>query len=249
MQSNSSRRTWLKSSATLFASAAFLGPRARAEPARPKIIIAGGHPGDPEYGCGGTIARLSGAGSDVVLLYLNEGEPEQPASRPKTLPKGTRVNEAKKACEILQARALFAGQIDGDAVVDRAHYREFQKILEAEKPRAVFTHWPIDNHADHRAISMLVYEAWQRMKKGFALYYFEVSNGEDTVQFTPTHYVDISGMEERKRSACYAHASQNPEKFYALQDSVARWRGLESGFQRAEGFVRHVQSPEFRLPG
>jgi N-acetylglucosamine malate deacetylase 1 len=23
-----------------------------------KIVVTGGHPGDPEYGCGGTIARL-----------------------------------------------------------------------------------------------------------------------------------------------------------------------------------------------
>ena len=73
------------------------------------------------------------------------------------------------------------------------------------------------NHADHRAISLLVYEAWLRMGKKFALYYYEVSNGEDTVQFAPTHYVDIAGTEARKRLACYTHASQTPDKFYALQ--------------------------------
>ena len=56
----------------------------------------------------------------------------------------------------------------------------------------MFTHWPIDNHADHRAISMLVYDAWLRMRKSFALYYYEVSNGEDTLQFAPTDYVTIS---------------------------------------------------------
>ncbi len=112
----------------------------------------------------------------------------------------------------------------------------------------VFTHWPIDNHADHRAISLLVYEAWLRMGKKFALYYYEVSNGEDTVQFTPTHYVDITGTEHRKRSACYAHASQTPDRYYALQELVTRMRGIESGYKQAESYIRLVQSPDFALP-
>jgi len=75
-----------------------------------------------------------------------------------------------------------------------------------------------------------------------------VSNGEDTVQFTPTHYVDIAATEPRKRSACYAHASQSPERFYALQELVTRMRGIESGHKQAEGYIRHVQSPDFALP-
>ena len=101
----------------------------------------------------------------------------------------------------------------------------------------------IDNHADHRAISLLVYEAWLRMGKKFALYYYEVSNGEDTLQFTPTHYVDITRSEPRKKLACYAHASQTPESYYKLQDTVARFRGIQSGYERAEAFIRQMQNP------
>jgi len=70
-------------------------------------------------------------------------------------------------------------------VVDREHCEAFRKVLGSESPDAVFTHWPIDDHADHRAMSMLVYDAWLRMGRQFALYYYEVSNGEDTVQFAP----------------------------------------------------------------
>jgi LmbE family N-acetylglucosaminyl deacetylase len=211
-----------------------------------KVVVTGGHPGDPEYGCGGTIGRYTDLGHEVVLLYLNKGEwTDKPAYDPGPV----RVSEATKASEILKARPAFAGQIDGKAVVDNAHYEEFHKQLDAEKPNIVFTHWPIDNHADHRAISMLVYEAWLRMGRKFSLYYYEVSNGEDTIQFSPTHYVDITGYESRKRSACFAHASQAPEKFYELQELVARMRGIESGTKQAEGFIRHVQSPDFALPG
>ena len=207
-----------------------------------KVIVTGGHPGDPEYGCGGTIARYTDLGHDVVLLYLNDGVP---SGKPKD---GLRVAEAGKACAILKARPLFADQVDGDAVVDRAHYNEFRKMLETERPAAVFTHWPIDNHADHRAISLLVYDAWLRMKRGFALYYYEVSSGADTVQFAPTHYVDITATEPRKRQSCFAHASQSPERFYALQEQVTLLRGIERGCRHAEGFIRHIQSPDFALP-
>jgi len=217
----------------------------KTETRRTKVIVTGGHPGDPEYGCGGTIARLANTGHEVVLLYLNQGDPRAESVEKAS---GTRLEEAKKACEILRARPAYVGQIDGKAVVDAAHYQQFRRLLEAEQPNAVFTHWPIDNHADHRAISMLVYDAWLHLGKKFALYYYEVSNGEDTVQFSPTHYVDIGEVESRKRQACYAHASQSPEKFYKLQQAVTRWRGIESGSVEAEGFIRHIQSPEFRLP-
>jgi LmbE family N-acetylglucosaminyl deacetylase len=214
----------------------------RAEKKPLKVIVTGGHPGDPEYGCGGTVARYTDLGHEVVLLYLNKGEGSPKAGAPD------RVAEAGKACEILKARLLFAGQVDGRAVVDAAHYDAFRKILEAERPDAVFTHWPIDNHADHRAISMLVYDAWLKMKKRFALYYYEVSSGEDTVQFAPTHYVDITPTQPRKRLACYAHASQSPDRYYALQEQVTRMRGIESGHRQAEAYIRHVQSPDFTLP-
>jgi N-acetylglucosamine malate deacetylase 1 len=207
-----------------------------------KVIVTGGHPGDPEYGCGGTIGLYSELGHEVTLLYLNKGEwPPRDAGV-------SRVAEASKACEILKARPLYAGQFNSQAVVDKAHYEDFRKILEAEKPDAVFTHWPIDNHADHRAISMLVYDAWLKMKKQFALYYYEVSSGEDTVQFSPTHYVNITKTEPRKRLACYAHGSQTPDKYYALQEQVTRMRGIESGHKHAEAYIRHVQSPDFDLP-
>jgi LmbE family N-acetylglucosaminyl deacetylase len=223
-------------------SLAATAPAEDAPSRRRKVIVTGGHPGDPEYGCGGTVARCSGLGHEVVLLYLNDGVPAGKARD------GVRVAEAGKACEILKARPAFAGQIDGDAIVDRAHYRAFREVIEAERPDVVLTHWPIDNHADHRAMSLLVYDAWLALGRKFALYYYEVSNGEDTVQFAPTHYVDISAEEPRKRLACFAHASQSPEKFYALQQRVTTMRGIERGVRQAEGFIRLVQGPDFGLP-
>lgn len=203
--------------------------------------MTGGHPGDPEYGCGGTVARFADQGHDVALLYLNRGEKQCPET-PEQSAAAVRVGEAKRACEILKARPLFAGQCDGHAVVDAVHYEDFRKLIRAEQPDVLFTHWPVDGHADHRAISALAYDAWLKMGKTFAFYYYEVSDGEDTLMFSPTDFVDITAAEPRKRAACYAHASQSPDRFYALQGSVARFRGIESGHGQAEAFIRHSQS-------
>jgi N-acetylglucosamine malate deacetylase 1 len=206
-----------------------------------KVVVCGGHPGDPEYGCGGTIARLTQMGHEVVLFYLNDGGWPPTSSE-------VRVAEAKKACELLNARPLYAGQKNGNAIVDDAHYEDFAKKLEVEKPDVVITQWPIDNHADHRAITNLAFNAWHASKTKFALYYYEVSDGEDTLQFSPNRYVDITDTEPLKKAACYAHASQTPDRYYALQDDVARFRGIEAGVTRAEAFTFQIRSPFDILP-
>jgi len=238
-----SRRSLIGSAALFAAGSAPAKPPAR----KLKVIVAGGHPGDPEYGCGGSVARYTELGHEVVLLYLNRGDSgylEKPVE--DTAP--VRVAEAAKACEILKARSAFAGQFNSRAIVDTAHYAAFQKIIENEKPDALFTQWPIDGHRDHRATSSLAYDAWLAMGKKFAFYYYEVSSGEDTLMFNPTRYVDISAVEPKKRAACYAHASQTPDRYYALQSQVAKFRGVESGYAQAEAYIPHLQNPYQALP-
>lgn len=210
-----------------------------------KIVIAGGHPGDPECGCAGTIARYTELGHQVVLLYLNRGEGYCGGASLGQCA-GIRTAEAQKACESLKARAVFAGQYDGRAVVDAAHYESFGRVLMAESPDVVFTQWPIDQHRDHRAISMLTLDAWLKGGKSFALYYYEVA--EDTMMFSPAEYVDISSVEARRRAACYAHVSQQPDKWYPKQVEITKARGAASGFGQAEAFLRHPESKRALLP-
>ena len=210
-----------------------------------KIIVAGGHPGDPECGCAGTIARYTELGHQVVLLYLNRGEGFcGGASLDRCA--GIRTAEARQACDGLKARAAFAGQYDGRAIVDGPHYEAFGRVLAAESPDVVFTQWPIDRHRDHRAVSMLTLDAWLKTGKRFALYYYEVA--EDTMMFSPSDYVDISSVEPRRRAACYRHRSQQPDRWYPKQVEITRGRGAESGFPQAEAFLRHPESKRAPLP-
>ena len=48
------------------------------------------------------------------------------------------------------------------------------------------------------------------MKNSFDLYFGEVCTGEQTMDFHPTDYVDITDVQEIKRKAVYCHTSQDP---------------------------------------
>ena len=237
------RRTLLGQSALLMGTlGAELQAEERSTPAagKKKIVVVGAHPDDPESGCGGTIARYSSLGHEVVILYLTRGEA---GIEGKSMQEAAaiRVAEAEKACAMLNARPVFAGQIDGSTEVSRPRYEDFAKILNAEAPAIVFTHWPVDSHRDHRAASLLSYDAWLYGGRKFDLYYYEVDTGEQTQLFHPTDYVDISDTEARKRAACLVHASQKPEtSFWPLHDIMNRFRGMECGVKFAEAFVRQT---------
>jgi LmbE family N-acetylglucosaminyl deacetylase len=244
------RRRLLATSGIAAAAVLPVAASAAENPARRvlKILVVGGHPGDPEAGCGGTIARYADQGDEVTCLYLTRGEAGIHGKTAKQAAE-IRTAEAESACKILKARPLFADQIDGATEVTPARYADFSKLIAGVNPDVVLTQWPVDGHRDHRVCSLLTYEAWVNSGKKFALYYYEVDLGTDTQCFRPTHYVDVAAVEPIKRQACMAHQSQNPAGFY-VQDHVPmlRFRGMECGRKLAEAFVHHDQSPPGRLP-
>jgi LmbE family N-acetylglucosaminyl deacetylase len=207
-----------------------------------KLLVAGGHPDDPESGCGGTIARYAAAGHQVVAFYLTRGQAGIPGTPPAEAAR-IRTAEAERACALLGATARFGDQVDGDTRVDRAAYAAMSALLDEVKPDLILTHWPVDTHPDHRAASLLAYDAWLRSGRRAALLYFEVLTGDQTQLFRPTDYVDIGAVAGRKRDACFAHASQRPEEWYPVHERMARFRGMEHGCEQAEAFVRHDRGP------
>ncbi|MCK5135836.1 MAG: PIG-L family deacetylase [Bacteroidales bacterium] len=208
-----------------------------------KILVAGGHPDDPESGCGGTITKFAGLGHEVAALYLTRGEAGVEGMSHEEAAE-TRTAEAIEACRVMKARPLFAGQIDGNTIINREQYANIARIIEQEKPDLVFTHWPIDTHPDHRVTSNLVYNAWNWFRgddsKAFDLYYYEVLTGEQTQIFHPTHYIDITETAGVKKEATMKHACQKPDQWYFHHEKMAEFRGFEAkwGCKSAEAFVR-----------
>jgi LmbE family N-acetylglucosaminyl deacetylase len=208
-----------------------------------RLAVVGAHPDDPESGCGGTLARYAALGHEVFTVYLTRGEAGI-AGKSHEEAARIRTREAEEASKILGARPVFVGQVDGATELNRRRYEEFRQVLAPIAPDIVLAHWPIDTHRDHRIASLLAYDAWQNATRKFALYYFEVMTGEQTQNFAPTHHVDITAVEAKKRASCFAHASQQPDEFYAAHDAMNRFRGAECQVKYAEAFVAYARNPE-----
>jgi LmbE family N-acetylglucosaminyl deacetylase len=203
-----------------------------------KIVCVGGHPDDPESGCGGTLARFTAAGHLVTIIYLTRGEAGIPGKSHGDAAE-IRTRESQEACKILGTKAVFAGQIDGDTILNNDWVKKIQAMIAEEKPDIVFTHWPVDSHKDHQIASLLTIQSWIRISDKFALYFFEVCTGEQTMVFRPTDYVDITDTQEQKRKAVYCHVSQDPPGIYQCGHSaMEEFRGRELGVKAAEGFIR-----------
>lgn len=72
-----------------------------------KIVCVGGHPDDPETGCGGTLAKLAKAGHPVTIIYLTTGEAGI-TGRSHSEAAAIRKQEAINACRVLNAKPVFA---------------------------------------------------------------------------------------------------------------------------------------------
>jgi LmbE family N-acetylglucosaminyl deacetylase len=210
-----------------------------------KVVVVGAHVDDPQSGCGGTIARYADLAHEVVALSLTRGDSESIAASLQMTPQelaARRYADAQRSCALLHCRLVALSYINRGIELTMARYQEFGNALLDQKPDIVFTHWPIDTHPDHRAASMLTYDAWLRGGKKFPLYFYEVELGHQTQDFWPTHYVDITAVAERKKSASYAN-TLTVEGWWPLHDQMQRSRGNEKGCKFAEAFNRHPQSP------
>jgi LmbE family N-acetylglucosaminyl deacetylase len=204
-----------------------------------KIVCAGAHPGDPEFGCGGTMAKYSAAGHKITFLYLTRGEAYD-ANKTHDAAAALRTKEAETACAALNVTPRFAGQIDGDTILSPPQNEAIFKIIAAEKPDMVFTQWPMDTHPDHQVTGLLLLNAWTKMNKSIDLYFYEVNTGSETMSFVPTDYVDITGFRNKKKAAMWAHQTQEPEKTYnSFFKQMEEFRGLEANVVAAEAFIRY----------
>src|SRR5213593_973352 len=219
--------------------------------ARLTVVCVGGHPDDPESGCGGTLARYAALGHAVTIVYLTRGER---GIEGKSLDEAARIRTAEcdAACRIIGAKPAFFGQIDGATEVTRAQVDAMQRLLATQTPDVLYTHWPVDTHMDHQVASILTIRAW--MSGGLRtplLYFFEVDTGSQTEGFLPNTYVDVAPVLDQKKRALFAHVSQDGQGIWREHHEVmAQWRGREVGVAAAEAFV-HLNRDDHtsNLPG
>ena len=193
---------------------------------------------------GGTIARLSDQGHDVVLVDMTDGEPT-PHGDP-----ATRAAEAQKAAEILGVRRVQVGLRNRFVEHTIAARHAVAAVIRAHQADVLFVPYPEDAHPDHRATTRIVEDARFDAKltkidlPGDPVYprwLFHYYCTHLRIIPEPSFLMDISGAEQRKRDAIVAYETQFvlPEKNRPVVEWIAsadHYFGSRIGVNAAEPF-------------
>jgi LmbE family N-acetylglucosaminyl deacetylase len=137
------------------------------QPFRVLVVLA--HPDDPDFFCGGTVARWSAEGREVFYCLLTRGDKgvDNPDNDPEKLAK-IRMKEQRAAAKVLGVREVFfMDHPDGFLVPDLNLRREVVRVIRRLRPKIVVTcdptnFFPSDryiNHPDHRATGQATLDA------------------------------------------------------------------------------------------
>lgn len=206
------------------------------------IIVCAPHPDDEMLGMGGTIAKLSAAGERVVVVIFTLGESSHPWQRRATINK-TRKQEATDANRIAgTAEVIFLELNDlaiGTEVVEKNMSERFARLIEEEKPRALFTTAIDDVHADHQSVARFV--IYVGKKHNIPVWMYTVWNPLHIVRRgEPRLVVDITPYFRKKWRAIQAYKSQKVSTFQLIPTVMLRgfFNGLRYKKHMAEVFVR-----------
>ena len=139
-------------------------------PKAQNILVILAHPDDPEFFCGGTLARWARAGHRIDYVLLTCGEKGRNAYNQQIPGEelcALRQQEEQAAAAVIGAQAVrFLDNEDGTLVPDLKLRLEVVRIIRKMKPDILVTCDPQNlfasyglNHPDHRAAGQIVLDA------------------------------------------------------------------------------------------
>lgn len=179
-----------------------------------RVLVIAPHFDDDVLGCGGLIAQLTRAGSEVTAFFLTDGSggDEEIADRKSYAER--RHTEAVRGLEILGVSDIeFLDLPDGALAshIDEAT-EGIRRILTARSPDLLLAVSPLEISADHRAAFAALHSALSPLRGGTEL--DTAVEGLDVLLYEANHpafpdvLVDVSGEIELVRRAIEAHDSQ-----------------------------------------
>jgi bacillithiol biosynthesis deacetylase BshB1 len=217
-----------------------------------KIVVFGIHPDDAELGCGGTVARCTGAGHDVVLIDLSRGESSSNGTPEE------RADEAAEAATILGCSERENLELPDTGLVseDPDQQRVAASAIRKHRPDLVILPLKDDPHPDHIAggelIERAVYLAGiHGYRTGSGETSWSVRNGlvyPGRRELEPDLVVDVSDTFHTKMDAVRAHRTQfgafegaketplNRPGFLAAVEARALAAGYSVGVRYGEPF-------------
>jgi LmbE family N-acetylglucosaminyl deacetylase len=194
------------------------------QPLRVLVVLA--HPDDPEFFCGGTVARWASEGREVHYCLLTRGDKgaDEPGVDPVALAE-TREREQRAAASVLGvANVDFLNYEDGNLVADLGTRKAVVRVIRSVRPDIVVTCDPTNvygqfvNHVDHRVAGQVTLDAvWPAARS--ALYFPDLYQEEGLEPFKvhelyiagpvhPNTSVDVTAFMEQKLKALMEHRSQ-----------------------------------------
>ena len=160
-----------------------------------KVIFVGAHPDDFAGEIG--LALLMRGKFDVHVVDLTHGERGCGEEKFRSgWTKATRTMEEERVCASVGATLHWLDEVDGDAYACRATCEKFAALLKELRPRAIITHWPMDQHLDHVMAYASTMKAVALAGITPEIYYHEQDH--QTRGFQPALWVDISLVEDEK---------------------------------------------------
>jgi LmbE family N-acetylglucosaminyl deacetylase len=231
-----------------------------AAPAAPTpVLVVGAHPDDPEFGCGGSIARWVRDGRPVAYVVMTRGDKgsHDPAMTAERLMAIREAEQRAAAAALGVTDVRFLDCRDGEIVPTLEVRRQLVRIIREVKPGTVVTHDPtlilpregFVNHPDHRATGTAVIDACfpaaelhlafpEQLAEGLTLH--KVTEILFWATGDPTHFVDISETFDQKVRAISEHKSQisDVKRLEERMRERGRTLGQAHNMQYAEGFRR-----------
>jgi LmbE family N-acetylglucosaminyl deacetylase len=201
--------------------------------ARERVLAIGAHPDDVEIGCGGTLLDHRRRGDRITILTMSRGAIGGDAA--------SRTDEAAATAASIGAQLLLGSLPDTQISDGVETIRLIEAVVRAIDPTVVYVHSPNDNHQDHRAVSSATMSATRGVRRVFAYQSPSATNG-----FTPTQFVAIDDVMDRKVEVLNMFGSQNGRSYLEPEMVIAScryWaRHLSASARYAEPFevVRSV---------
>ena len=124
-----------------------------------RILVFGAHP-DDEITMGGTMAKLSRQGCEVVVVTMTDGCEGYPREDMREKIVALRREEMAECDKVLGiTRRIALGKPDMGLVNDKATLQECIRIIREVRPDALFTHGPHEHHRDHINTHLIPIEA------------------------------------------------------------------------------------------
>ena len=193
---------------------------------RKKFLVISPHPDDLDFGCGGTIAKLTKAGNVVEELIVADGSKgsHKVGFDGKKLA-AIREKEQRNAARVLGVdNVYFLGETDGELENTKTLRKKLVAVIRKTKPDVVVSSEPsyefvnmYRSHRDHRVVAEAVFDAIYPAA-GSASFFPELSKRglkphqiEELWFWAPSKAnksVDISRTLEQKIKALRCHKSQ-----------------------------------------